>query len=229
LFAIATGTERYNLTGVDIETQVENGQNYLCAIATDGHRLAFARIPIENDVKIQNRILPKSAVNGIVKLLSRGGDCELMFSENRGGVSVGGARFVTKLVDATFPDYKKVVPQNNDKVMEIDKSAFLNGIKSAAVQVKHDGVKFIVKPSELELIGTAPDGSQSCAKRSCSFVGATDFKAVHNPIFVEEATLHIAGEKLRMSFSGPLSPMLMQATDNGNVYHVVMPMKTSVE
>ena len=122
-FAISTEETRYYLNGIYIH-KAESGE--LCAVATDGHRLAMTRQALPSGaVQMPSIILPRKAVSELRKLLDDfDGDVFVGLSETRAEFRFGVVRLTSKLIDGTFPDYTRVIPVGNDRIMKVDASAF---------------------------------------------------------------------------------------------------------
>ena len=122
-FAISTEETRYYLNGIYIH-KAESGE--LCAVATDGHRLAMTRQALPSGAaQMPSIILPRKAVSELRKLLDDfDGDVLVGLSETRAEFRFGVVRLTSKLIDGTFPDYTRVIPVGNDRIMQVDVSAF---------------------------------------------------------------------------------------------------------
>ncbi len=91
-------------------------------MATDGHRLARMDVGLpEGGMGMPGIILPRKTVQELAKLLADHGDTVAVeLSANKIRFTVGNVVLTSKLIDGTFPDYQRVVPQGNDKIMRVD-------------------------------------------------------------------------------------------------------------
>ncbi|MBL0725907.1 MAG: DNA polymerase III subunit beta [Alphaproteobacteria bacterium] len=230
-FAMSQAPERHNLNGIHVSTEEEDGKSYLSCVATDGHRLCFAKVELSESISLSSKLLPRKAVSEMIKLLDVDSECSLCFSQNKAKIKIGNMYFATKLVDASFPDYKKVVPQNNTKTLEIKMDALANELKAVSIVAQGKGVKLTIKPSSLFLECIGPDGSKSSTELDCTFVGEDgDFTTTYNPIFLEDVFKVVDKNKnkdeiIRISFKSSDSPSIIQSPADKNAYYVVMPMK----
>ena len=122
-FAISTEETRYYLNGIYLHKS-ESGE--LCAVATDGHRLAMTRQSLPaGATQMPSIILPRKAVTELRKLLDDfDGDVAVSLSDTRAEFGFGAVQLKTKLIDGTFPDYTRVIPQGNDRILQVDVGAF---------------------------------------------------------------------------------------------------------
>ena len=124
-FAISTEETRYYLNGIFLHVSDED-QPVLKAAATDGHRLARYTLPQPDGAAgMPDVIVPRKAVAELRKLLeeSLDGNVEIDLSASKVRFTLGGEGGVvltSKLIDGTFPDYSRVIPTGNDKLLKLD-------------------------------------------------------------------------------------------------------------
>ena len=127
-FAISTEETRYYLNGIFLHTIEAGSELRLRAVATDGHRLARAEMDAPAGSEgMPGIIVPRKTVGEVQKLL---GDCnndaevKVELSDSKIRFTIGDVVMTSKLIDGTFPDYQRVIPQNNDKALTLDRQAF---------------------------------------------------------------------------------------------------------
>ncbi len=230
MFAMSNKPERYNLNGLLFHTSVEENINYLCTIATDGHRLSFAKSALDNAVVIPNRIIPRKSITELIKILpdyDQNSNVDIKFGSNKVIFSVGTLKYITKLLDADFPDYNRVVPKNNNKILDINRDNLLSALERVSVVYKMGGVrgvKFSIENDKVNLSSSSGFGDIADEDVESIFSEKEKFETSYNPDFIIEALNVCVGEKIRFNFSDTTAPILIQ-TDNVNFYHVVMPMR----
>src|SRR5690606_111222 len=106
------------------------GAPMLRAVATDGHRLAQAQIPVPEGLSaMQGVIVPRKTVGEIQKLLDAGdAQATVEISDTKIRVTIGPVVLTSKLIDGTFPDYVRVIPQGNDKILKVDRGEFAEAV-----------------------------------------------------------------------------------------------------
>jgi DNA polymerase-3 subunit beta len=141
-FAISTEETRYYLNGIYIH---KAGSGELCAVATDGHRLAMTRQVLPSGAaQMPSIILPRKAVSELRKLLDDfDGDVLIGLSETRAEFRFGVVRLTSKLIDGTFPDYTRVIPVGNDRIMQVDVTLSVSNTDASSateeLEVSYDG------------------------------------------------------------------------------------------
>src|SRR3546814_2900461 len=151
-FAISSEETGYDLNGIFGHVSEEGGQPVLRAAATDGHRLARVTVPQpQGAAGMPDVIVPRKCVAELRKLVDEAdGDVEISLSSSKIRFSLGGAVLTSKLIDGTFPDYSRVIPTANDRLLRIDSKSLSNGVdrvstiaseKTRAVKLALDSVK----------------------------------------------------------------------------------------
>ena len=227
-FAMSQAPERHNLNSIYMVSQEEEGKCFLSLVATDGHRLGFTRVPLKESISLSGKLLPRKAVLELIKLADVDSECSLGFSQNKARIKIGDMYFATKLVDASFPDYKKVVPQENDKFLELDAESMVSELKAISAVTQGKGAKLVIDSTVLHLSGKGSDGSITSTEVKCNFTGENGFTTTYNPGFIEDVLKVIDKDKnglLKISFKEPNSPSLVQSASNTDSYYVIMPMK----
>ena len=115
---MSVGEPALRLEDVLVEAE---GRALLRAVATDGHRLARVETPAPAGASgMPGVIVPRKAVAEIQKLLEGAdGEVEVQLSATKIKVSIGDVVLTSKLIDGTFPDYERVIPRGNDKVLKV--------------------------------------------------------------------------------------------------------------
>jgi len=149
-FAISTEETRYYLNGIYFH---KSDSGALAAVATDGHRLALARIDMPQGAETMPEIiLPRKAVGELRKLLDDAeGEMHVSLSETRAEFAFGSVRLTSKLIDGSFPDYTRVIPEGNDKILTVDRSLFSSAVDrvSTISSEKSRSVKLAVSGTTL--------------------------------------------------------------------------------
>ena len=133
-FAISTEETRYYLNGIYLHAADSDGARVLRAVATDGHRLARVEEPLPEGAEgIPGVIVPRKTVAELRKLLDEeSGDIEVGLSDTRIQFTVGTIMLTSKLIDGTFPEYERVIPRDNDKILRVGKKDFSDAVARVA-------------------------------------------------------------------------------------------------
>jgi DNA polymerase-3 subunit beta len=184
-FAISTEETRYYLNGVYLHTYSRLGKTIARVVATDGHRLAYFDLP---DLDIagtigSNAIIPRKAVATALSLLgkmpkAKKGEAPLppatvmvQLSEKRVRLTCGDIRITSKLIDGTYPDYNRVVPNGNDKRLAVDIDALTAAIEAVTIISSERGraVRMSLADNRLILSVNNPDMGTASETIDCEY------------------------------------------------------------
>ena len=223
-FAMAVHDIRYYLNGILF---VAEGKS-LTLVATDGHRLARFEMPLPDGAKdIPGVIIPRKAINEMRKLIDEAGDAiEIGLSENRLRFSFDHIALTTKLIDGTFPDYDRVIPKNNDKVLEVNPAVFASAVDrvSTISSEKSRAVKLTLGGKTMTLSANSPDSGSASEEIEVRF-SAQPMEIGFNSAYLMDVAKQIEGEGCRISLSDPASPTIIQDVADASSLYVLMPMR----
>lgn len=227
-FAISNEETRYYLNGIYLHAAENNGIAVLRAVATDGHRLARVETPIPADAeKMPGVIIPRKAVNELRKLIDNtDGEIAVSLSENKICFSFGGSLLTSKLIDGTFPDYERVIPEGNTKVLELDGSTFAKAVDrvSTVSTEKSRAIKLTLTDDTVTLSATGAESGSATEELSASY-NSGDMEIGFNSKYLLDITGQIEGQNAHFILHDAQSPTIVRdGTDDGALY-VLMPMR----
>ncbi|MEO1194481.1 MAG: DNA polymerase III subunit beta, partial [Pseudomonadota bacterium] len=174
-FAISTEETRYYLNGIYLHDTAVDSVPLLRAVATDGHRLARFEIPLpEGGESMPGIIVPRKAVAELRKLLEEAeGGIEVALSETRIRFTLTDTVLTSKLIDGTFPDYERVIPSGNDRIMDVDCKSFRASVDrvSTISSEKSRAVKLELADSQLRLSANAPEAGSAQEELEVDYAG----------------------------------------------------------
>ena len=224
-FAISTEETRYYLNGIYIH-KAESGE--LCAVATDGHRLAMTRQALPSGAaQMPSIILPRKAVSELRKLLDDfDGDVLIGLSETRAEFRFGVVRLTSKLIDGTFPDYTRVIPVGNDRIMQVDVSAFSAAVDrvSTIASEKSRSVKMGLRSGVLTLSASNTDASSATEELEVSYDGP-EMEIGFNARYLLDIAGQVNSDMIEFALADQGSPSLVRAPGDEASLFVLMPMR----
>ena len=227
-FAISTEETRYYLNGIYLHPAENDGVAVLRAVATDGHRLARFEMPLPEGAKdMPGVIIPRKAINEIRKLIEEAGDAiTISVSDNKMKFTFDHIHLTTKLIDGTFPDYERVIPKNNDKVLEINPVLFARAVDrvSTISSEKARAIKLTLGAKTLTLSANSPDSGSASEELEIIF-NAGPMEIGFNSAYLMDVAKQIEGEGCRLTLSDPASPTIIQDVSDTSSLYVLMPMR----
>ncbi len=228
-FAISNEETRYYLNGIYLHTTNIDGEEYLRAVTTDGHRMARAQTKAPTgSAGMAGIIIPRKTVNEIQKLLDDA-ESEVLIdlSETKIRFKIGSVVLLSKLIEGTFPDYERVTPKNNDKKMLVNRNDFASAVDRVSTIASERGgkaVKLIASNSLLELIVTNPDHGTANEQLSVEF-DEDNFEIGFNARYLLDIVTQIRSDNIIFMFNDSGSPSLIFEEGNESALYVLMPMR----
>ncbi|KPL67827.1 DNA polymerase III subunit beta [Erythrobacter sp. SG61-1L] len=230
-FAISTEETRYYLNGIFLHVS-DDGQPLLKAAATDGHRLARYTLARPDGAEgMPDVIVPRKAVGELRKLLDEAldGNVEIDLSASKIRFTLGGEGGVvltSKLIDGTFPDYSRVIPTGNDKLLKLDPKSFFEGVDRVATIAteKTRAVKMGLEQDRVVLSVTSPDNGTAAEEVPAAYSAET-FEIGFNANYLKDILHQIEGDSVELHLADPGAPTLIRQDDNSPALYVLMPMR----
>ncbi|MBN2906207.1 MAG: DNA polymerase III subunit beta [Rhodobacteraceae bacterium] len=227
-FAISTEETRYYLNGVYMHVADGEDGRVLRCVATDGHRLARIDAPLpEGAETMPGVIVPRKTVGEMRKLLEDD-DAQIAVS-----VSETKVRFATpeitltsKVIDGTFPDYTRVIPQGNTRRLEVDAAEFARAVDRVATvsSERSRAVKLVLDEDRLTLSVNAPDSGAAEEELAVSY-GDERLEIGFNAKYLQEIANQVDRENAVFLFNSAGDPTLMREGGDTSAVYVVMPMR----
>ncbi len=223
-FAISTEETRYYLNGI----YFHSAEGKLRTVATDGHRLALADMPLPDGADgLPGIIIPRKTVAELRRLID-GCDTgiDISVSESKIRFKVGSAVLTSKLIDGTFPDYDRVIPKGNDKELVIDNKVFAAAVDRVATisAEKSRSIKLTLEKDSLALAVNNPEHGDANEDLMVDY----DDEALEigfNAKYLLDVTTQIEGRDIHFYLSDPAAPALVKDTEDPGALFVLMPLR----
>jgi len=223
-FAISTEETRYYLNGIFLHV----ADDVLKAAATDGHRLARVTLPRPDGAEgMPDVIVPRKCVGELRKLLDEvDGSVGISLSGTKIRFDLGRAILTSKLIDGTFPDYSRVIPTGNDKILKLDPSSFMEGVDrvSTIATEKTRAVKMALDRDKITLSVTSPE-SGTAAEEVPGEYASTPFEIGFNSRYLMDILGQIDGDVVEVHLADAAAPTLIRENDKAAALYVLMPMR----
>jgi len=227
-FAISTEETRYYLNGVYLHAAERDGSAVLRAVATDGHRLALSEGPLPDGAAgMPGVIVPRKTVAELRKLIEDvTGNVSVALSESKIRFSFDDAVLTSKLIDGTFPDYQRVIPEGNDKVLETDCAGFVKAVElvSSITSEKSRAIKLSIDQSTMTLSASSTEQGSATYELEVAY-GGEALEIGFNARYLLDIAQQIEGGSLRFTFADAASPTIIQDIDDPAALYVLMPMR----
>ena len=227
-FAISTEETRYYLNGVYMHVADSDGAKVLRCVATDGHRLARIDAPLPEGAEgMAGVIVPRKTVGEVRKLLD---DDEAIIavsvSETKIRFATPAITLTSKVIDGTFPDYTRVIPQGNTRRLEVDAAEFARAVDRVATvsSERSRAVKLSLDEDRLILSVNAPDSGAAEEELAVAY-GDEKLEIGFNAKYLLEIASQVDRENAVFLFNTSGDPTLMREGNDMSAVYVVMPMR----
>ena len=222
-YAMAAQDVRYYLNGLLLLTEGRE----LRAVATDGHRLAYASVAIETELPRQEMILPRKTVLELNRLLADTDESlTITLAPNQVRFTFGSVVLVSKLIDGKFPDYERVVPQTLKNHMTASRQLLLQAMNRAAILTneKFRGVRVVLAEGSLKLIAANAEQEEAQEEIEVQYSG-DPLDVGFNVGYLLDVLNNVQNDEVVWSFNDANSSALVTVPGNDRFKYVVMPMR----
>mgnify|MGYP006130733043 CR=1 FL=1 len=225
--SISNDDTRHYLNGVYLHITESENKNYLTGVATDSHRLSSSSIEIETGKKFNSLILPKKTVFQLCNLLADTNEKVLIqTTENKIQFKIGKIKLISKVIDGKFPDYKKVVPTSNNKILTVISSDFAQAVERVITVSldRKEGVKLILEKDNIKFSVNSTNSGDGNEIVKSNFTGE-EMTVSFNSKYLTDIVSEVEDKNLKINLKDEISPILIEDMSDKNSYYVVMPMK----
>ena len=223
-FAMAQQDVRYYLNGLMLEVS----SNYLRAVATDGHRLAYCEKETNADISdIKQVILPRKGVLELVRLLGDSDDIvKVTLGSNHLQVEFNALRLTSKLIDGRFPDYNRVIPTDGDNVVTADRDQLRQALIRASIlsNEKYRGIRLILEKNLVKLQAQNPDQEEADVELEVDYAG-DPIEIGFNVNYMLDVLNVTNSEVVQSALRDSNSSFLLTYPDQTDCKFVIMPMR----
>jgi DNA polymerase-3 subunit beta len=227
-FAISTEETRYYLNGIYLHAAKAGDVPVLRAVATDGHRLARVEMPLPvGAAEMPGVIVPRKTVAEVRKLLEDvTNPIAISLSDTKLRFAFDSVVLTSKLIDGTFPDYERVIPAGNDKVLEVNPRQFASAVDRVATIAteKTRAVKLSIDRGALTVSASSPESGSANEELEVRY-DATPLEIGFNSRYLLDITQQIEGDGCRLTIADAASPTIIRDTSDASALYVLMPMR----
>jgi DNA polymerase-3 subunit beta len=229
-FAISTEETRYYLNGIYLHATESEGAPVLRAVATDGHRLARIEEPLpEGASGIPGVIIPRKTINEVRKLAEETQDeIAIKLSETKIRFELGTVQLTSKLIDGTFPEYDRVIPRGNDKILRVNKKEFAEAVgRVAAISSERSRpVKLSIDRNHLLISASSAEQGQAQEELDADAVKyeSSPLEIGFQARYLNDITDQI-GDQVEFRFADGSAPTVVTDSAKPEALYVLMPMR----
>lgn len=224
---IYSSETRYNINGMLLNFDKENNQ--ILGVATDGHRLAYSFVSNTGISQSQKVTIPRKIVLELKKILdSEEGEVKIDISSSKVTFNFKNSSLTTKLIDAEFPDYNRVIPKDYTDYFSVNTKNFLNAIDRVSsiysTGTTEIGVRLNVSENAIKITSTK-DINRSFDELVATFTKEEEMQIMCNFLYIKEILALIDSNDVNFFVKDSNFPIIVKDVDNKSFFYVLMPMK----
>ena len=223
-FAMAQQDVRYYLNGMLVELSTDN----IKLVATDGHRLALSEYPTDIGISTDKQIIiPRKGVMELSRLLENSDSpAEITLSKNHIRIKTDAFTFTSKLIDGKFPEYKRVIPVDGNRIIEVSREALKQTLNRIAIlsNEKYRGVRLILSTNNLSIQANNPDQEEAEEELTVEYEDA-EMEIGFNVTYLIDVLNVLECEKVLVKLKDANSSCIISDNNESNSVYVVMPMR----
>ncbi|PTM56910.1 DNA polymerase III subunit beta [Desmospora activa] len=227
-FAVSTSEARGVLTGVLWQLQ----EGTLTFVATDSHRLSRRQAEVETsaELTIQNVVVPGKSLSELAKILGdQNGWVDVVLSDNQIMVRADQLLFFSRLLEGTYPDTNRVIPQGGKTEVIASSKELLQSVDRAAL-ISRDGrdnvIKCTLKEEGRVLIHSAAQDVGSVQEEVTARIKGEEMSISFNAQYMLDALRAVDSDEIQILFTGTMTPFVIQPADRDNALHLIVPIRT---
>jgi DNA polymerase-3 subunit beta len=223
-FAMAQQDVRYYLNGL----MLEPGKAQLRAVATDGHRLAMCQMSADIGTGDEQQVIvPRKGVQELHRLLADSdSEVQLELGSNHIRITTDDLRFTSKLIDGRFPDYQRVIPQQTDKQLLVDRDLLRQALTRTSIlsNEKYRGIRLDISKNIIKIQAHNPEQEEAVEEIDASYDGDS-LVIGFNVTYVLDVLNVLDSEQVEIHLNDANSSALINQPGTEDCRYVVMPMR----
>jgi len=223
VFAVSDDETRFFMNGVFLEKL----EDKLIMVATDGRRLAYIGKYTENIKNFPSIIIPPKILNIIIKKSGDEGLIAISITDKIMFISFGSYSLSSVLIEGQFPNYRKVIPEEQLNSFTVNRKEMLDALKrvSLLVEQKSHRIYIELKPGVMQIYSEEGEIGDAKEEISCKFDGEEVSLAL-NYRYIEEPLKVIYTEEICIRFTNPSKAITITPHPETDFFHIVMPMQS---
>lgn len=222
VIAASNDDARPILTGVNFHT----AGGRVVVVATDGYRLS--EIKTINTKHETNLTVPASAIQDLLRVMRDEEEIEITSDDQQILFKTSETELTTRLIDGSYPDYKKLIPKTLTTTAKLSRKEFANISKISSLFARESAGSVVLgvddEKQQVMISSIASQYGENTATATATTKGIGNITL--NSRYINDALTTIDGEEVSIGFNGKLDPVIIKNSDNEDYTHVIMPLKS---
>ncbi|MCD9024857.1 DNA polymerase III subunit beta [Cohnella silvisoli] len=229
VFAVTTNESTPILTGVLWNLQ----EGIYKFVATDRHRLASRTATVElYDVRFSNIVISGKTLNELAKIVpDQNVMVDIVVAENQVLFKLGNVLFYSRMLDGTYPDTSKIIPQSFKTELVLNTKALSDSIDRAYLLSREEKTNIVrlvtTETGGIEISSSSSELGKVTEQLSVTSMSGDPLKIAFNSKYMLDVLKVIDSEELFIGFNGAMSPIIIRPSDHENSLHLILPYRTT--
>ncbi|WP_239615397.1 DNA polymerase III subunit beta [Cohnella mopanensis] len=229
VFAVTTNESTPILTGV--LWNLNDGVYKF--VATDRHRLASRSAPVElYDVRFSNIVISGKTLNELAKIVpDQNVMVDIVVAENQVLFKLGNVLFYSRMLDGTYPDTSKIIPQSFKTELVLNTKSLSDSIDRAYLLSREEKTNIVrlvtTDNGGIEISSSSSELGKVTEQLNVIQMRGEPLKIAFNSKYMLDVLKVIDSEELFIGFNGAMSPIIIKPNDHENSLHLILPYRTT--
>jgi DNA polymerase-3 subunit beta len=229
VFAVTTNESTPILTGVLWNLQ----EGIYKFVATDRHRLASRTAMVElYDVRFSNIVISGKTLNELAKIVpDQNVMVDIVVADNQVLFKLGNVLFYSRMLDGTYPDTSKIIPQSFKTELILNTKALSDAIDRAYLLSREEKTNIVrlitTDEGGIEISSSSSELGKVTEQLTVTEIRGEPLKIAFNSKYMLDVLKVIDSEELFIGFNGAMSPIIIRPSDHENSLHLILPYRTT--
>lgn len=229
-FAVSTNESTPILTGI-LWTIADRKLKFT---ACDRHRLGSreTNIEVDADFHLSNVSISGKTLNELSKILpDQNTLIDIIFAENQVLFKLSSILFYTRILDGTYPDTSKLIPQSFQTELVINAQQLAEAIDRAYLlsrEEKTNIVKLVMREDHtIEISSSSSELGKVTEQLEVSSLTGELLRISFNSKYMLDALKVMDGELIRIGFTGAMQPIIFRPEESSTLLQLILPYRTT--
>jgi DNA polymerase-3 subunit beta len=229
-FATATNEKRPILTGVDFKFL----EKKLFCVATDSYRLAQKELIFDSSRDPFDLVLPNKSLEELQKILETITEpVELYINPNKVLFKLGSILFQTRLLEGSYPDTQRIIPQTFMVEIPFHKEQLLAAVDRVSLlspkdrETNYNIIKLNLRDDKVvEISSTNSEIGDALEEIIPSGeVFGPRIKLAFSSKYLKEALKTFHSDEVIIKFAGEIKPFIIVGKEDPTMLHLILPVR----
>jgi len=229
VFAVTTNESTPILTGV--LWSLSDGVYKF--VATDRHRLASRQANVDSgDLRFSNIVISGKTLNELAKIVpDQNVMVDIVVAENQVLFKLGNVLFYSRMLDGTYPDTSKIIPQSFKTELVLNTKQLSDAIDRAYLLSREEKTNIVrlmtLEGGGIEISSSSSELGKVTEQLNVVSMNGEPLKIAFNSKYMLDVLKIIDSEELFIGFNGSMSPIIIRPNDHSHSLHLILPYRTT--